>query len=539
MTTITTRSGKGSALTHQELDDNFTNLNTDKLEATGNVTQSGNVSVVGTVTAATVTALGNVSAGNVLTGGSITATGNITANNIGNIAALNLNGNASQVLYGNGVFAAVAGGGSGSPGGSDSQIQYNDGGSFGGNVALTFNDTTGTITLGNITVNTRNIKTDNIDLANATANGVSTPWRIMIGNGYQGSANTAYDLLQAGTITSSLGTPRVLIADTQEMPNTGVRGTQLTNYLWAIQSANISNTTQRVTACRNYVAWGGGANAYVYTGANAVFHIQGVSTQVQLGAGTNANLSALGNANTTSGAIASFNGVGVSAYSTANTIVGVYSQLTPQNPNVSAFGNATTCINYFAVIQSAPANANVTGTTTAVGYYVPPSTGFAGTAIATQSQGNIARQATNYHAFRNDDDLAKSRLGSLERFHEFTSNVTISSGNITVDKTAGQVQQVYMTSNVGNITFTNFVTRTQKPDTTQVNQTDTVTLIVQQGATPYTLTLPTGNANIRYAGGVSTVPSTANTTVLISVTGVYNYNTTSVNYLVTVSPEFQ
>ena len=33
MATITTRSGKGSALTHTEMDNNLTNLNTDKIEA--------------------------------------------------------------------------------------------------------------------------------------------------------------------------------------------------------------------------------------------------------------------------------------------------------------------------------------------------------------------------------------------------------------------------------------------------------------------------------------------------------------------------
>jgi hypothetical protein len=32
MSTLTTRAGKGSPLTNQELDDNFSNLNTDKLE---------------------------------------------------------------------------------------------------------------------------------------------------------------------------------------------------------------------------------------------------------------------------------------------------------------------------------------------------------------------------------------------------------------------------------------------------------------------------------------------------------------------------
>lgn len=40
MSTIVTRAGKGSALTHAEVDANFTNLNTDKLEA-GAITSSG------------------------------------------------------------------------------------------------------------------------------------------------------------------------------------------------------------------------------------------------------------------------------------------------------------------------------------------------------------------------------------------------------------------------------------------------------------------------------------------------------------------
>jgi hypothetical protein len=43
MATITTRSGKGSALTHTELDNNFSNLNSDKVEASGD-TITGNLS---------------------------------------------------------------------------------------------------------------------------------------------------------------------------------------------------------------------------------------------------------------------------------------------------------------------------------------------------------------------------------------------------------------------------------------------------------------------------------------------------------------
>ena len=42
MATIVTRSGKGSSLTHTEVDANFTNLNSDKLEVAGG-TMSGNL----------------------------------------------------------------------------------------------------------------------------------------------------------------------------------------------------------------------------------------------------------------------------------------------------------------------------------------------------------------------------------------------------------------------------------------------------------------------------------------------------------------
>lgn len=50
MSTIVTRSGKGSPLTHNEVDANFSNLNTDKI-------QSGNTVAALTITSATVTDL--------------------------------------------------------------------------------------------------------------------------------------------------------------------------------------------------------------------------------------------------------------------------------------------------------------------------------------------------------------------------------------------------------------------------------------------------------------------------------------------------
>ena len=49
MATIVTRSGKGSPLTNTEVDSNFTNLNTDKLETSGG-TITGDLNVDGDAT---------------------------------------------------------------------------------------------------------------------------------------------------------------------------------------------------------------------------------------------------------------------------------------------------------------------------------------------------------------------------------------------------------------------------------------------------------------------------------------------------------
>lgn len=47
MATIVTRAGKGSPLTHNEVDSNFTNLNTDKVELTGTSPVSITVNTAG------------------------------------------------------------------------------------------------------------------------------------------------------------------------------------------------------------------------------------------------------------------------------------------------------------------------------------------------------------------------------------------------------------------------------------------------------------------------------------------------------------
>jgi hypothetical protein len=76
MATIVTRAGKGVTLTFTEVDSNFTNLNTDKLEASGG-TITGYKETVFSLGTTSGTVAPNVANGNVQT---ITLNGNLTLN---------------------------------------------------------------------------------------------------------------------------------------------------------------------------------------------------------------------------------------------------------------------------------------------------------------------------------------------------------------------------------------------------------------------------------------------------------------------------
>jgi hypothetical protein len=284
---------------------------------------------------------------------------------------------------------------------------------------------------------------------------------------------------------------------------------------------------------------GGGASGNTFTVTNNTA-IQALSNQIDIGRGTNANLSAVGNiALSNAVPVVSFNQISVAAGSSANIAVGVQSAITATANTGSGWGNVTSAACFYGSFTSGLANTSTAPTEKFASYYYPganTSVNIFGSVGA--SLGSMVRNANVYHAFRNDDDLAKSKLGMLDSFHELNANTSTTTGTVNISKTSGQVQTIYPTGNVTIGSFTNFVTRVQRPDSVYVNAADTVTLIIEQGATPYTVTMPTGNAQIRYAGATSTVNATANTTVMISITGVYNYTTAANEYLVTISPEF-
>ena len=131
--------------------------------------------------------------------------------------------------------------------------------------------------------------------------------------------------------------------------------------------------------------------------------------------------------------------------------------------------------------------------------------------------------------------MAQNQLGSLRAYHTFQAGGN-TTGTWNIDKAAGQVQAISATGNVTIGTYTNFVT-TASNSVSNLNQTDTVTLIIEQGATPFTVTMPTGNAAIRYANGVSTVSATANSTTMIAITA-FRTAANATSYLTTISPAF-
>ena len=131
---------------------------------------TSNISGLGNI--ATINRDGNAS--NVLLGSGVFAQLDRTKiSGLGNIVTVNIDGNASNVLYGNGAFAAKP---NTVPAGSNTQVQFNDNGIFGGDAGLTFDKTTDLLTVtGNVSAG-NHVASGNVTGANL----VSTTGRIVV-----------------------------------------------------------------------------------------------------------------------------------------------------------------------------------------------------------------------------------------------------------------------------------------------------------------------------------------------------------------------
>jgi len=462
-----------------------------------------NITSVGTLTSVAVT--GNATAGNLLTGGIVSATGNITGNYF--------LGNGSQLT---GITTSA--------GGSNTQIQFNNAGVFAGNAALTFNNANGNTGIGNLIIGSvgfgnaggaqqiNTIANNNGTLASATTFGNG---QIVIGSGYFG--NLALNNLNGQAPKGG----KFVIWDSATVSdggNAGIRYATTGAVSQIVLGGNLNNNNTLFRAQASVLTIGGGANNYILS--------QSVGQGISGVAGTGGTLFigqpnttvALGNV-TVGGGVGLFGQEITYAGSTMGNAAAVLAQL--QNN-----GNTTTGMGLAIELKG---TSNVAATN-AIGILMRSNS------LQFGIQGsNTYRSATNYYFLRNDDDVAQNQLGSLRAYHTFQGGLT-SSGTVNIDKSAGQVQAVSATGNITIGSYTGFVT-TANDGTNNDSQTDTVTLIIEQGATPYTVTMPTGNAAIKYAGNVTTVTSTANTTTMIAITA-YRTAANATGYLTTISPGF-
>jgi len=138
---------------------------------TGNLTV-GNLDTNGTIVATTMSTTGNSTVNGVLqvgVSGSLKVLGNVNTSSssnvfLGNVENIHISGGINgYVLSTDGTgnlswSAGGGGGGNGTPGGSNTQVQYNDSGAFGGSAFLTFNEVTNTLQVaGNVIANSTQI----------------------------------------------------------------------------------------------------------------------------------------------------------------------------------------------------------------------------------------------------------------------------------------------------------------------------------------------------------------------------------------------
>jgi len=155
-----------------------------------------NITSVGTLTSLSVS--GNTRTGNLSTTGNANVSGLIVGSsaNLGAVGNVKITGGTSgQYLQTDGtgnLTWSTSTGGNGTPGGSNTQVQFNNAGAFGGVSGFAFNNTTGILTVPNVSAS-GNITSVNANLGNAvTAN-------YFIGNGTPMTFNTSANIIYVGT----------------------------------------------------------------------------------------------------------------------------------------------------------------------------------------------------------------------------------------------------------------------------------------------------------------------------------------------------
>ena len=198
-----------------------------------------------------------------------------------------------QVLLYNGsiwTYGTVTGGGGGSPGGSDTYVQFNDSGSFGGDSGLTYNKTTDSLTIaGDLAVNGSDITTTSTGTATVFSSNALNANAFLAASGITvGSSVGTLFVNNTQTALSgdlSLGVPRITTSSTGTAFVFNGSATTL-NIGGAATTVNIGATAGTTATIRGGTLSGNTTTQNVFNTAATVINAFGAATGLTIGSAT-------------------------------------------------------------------------------------------------------------------------------------------------------------------------------------------------------------------------------------------------------------
>jgi hypothetical protein len=437
--------------------------------------------------------------------------GNVNLGDVGNVTITG--GTNGYVLQTDGAgnldwTAMTGGGGNGTPGGSNTQIQYNDAGAFGGNAGFTFNEITGAVNIpGNIS-------------ATSITGFLATP------------SQTAITAVGSLTSLSVVGTATV--GNITTTGNVSITGNLAIGNLTA-NNANINNL--RLNADKVVLGNGAGTNTSVSGQGVTIGYFAGYTNQGDdaIAIGDAAGQTNQGNSSIAIGAGAGFigqgnnsiilNATGAQVNNTAANTFTVKPVRNVSTSNVLYYNNTTGEISYdiapnipFANVASTVSN-NAQPNITSVGTL---------TSVSVSGNANVGNLVTA--------GLITS-TGNLNAGNIITGGLVSATGNITssgrfVGNGSGltQLTGANVTGQVGNALLASTVYTNAQPNITSVGTL--TSLSVSGNATVGNLStagnITGGNIIGILTNGNSNISITANSNVNISANG--NANILTVYY---------
>jgi hypothetical protein len=414
-------------------------------------------------------------------------------------------------IFGNGSLLT---GITSSAGGSNTQIQYNNAGAFAGAPVFSFNNATGNVVAGNIVIQANTTSTgaaQNIytNSNQFVGNAATSPvlGRLLFGSGLSNVAGGSGDFSNNVDVGSNFRGARMLVADRYQKTDNGQRSRalSLTNFVDISGNLGTANSNSRIGSQVSELYIGGGNSLSTNPAV-----INGQSVTMSLG--TNGNATVGNTAITTSSLYQGF--VDLRTNSSLTNMLCYFPNFNNGTGNATAWTNAygispTTSGNAAIVNFSLVHMQNGSGNGWGVSSTVPP---------------------TNYYFLNNQDIRSESIVGPIRQYQDKTYLEATGSGTVAVDWDNGTSQVINLTGDM-TLTF-------QDPTVGTTNQRliHTVTLVIYQDGTGRSVTLPTASTTYRYAGGSSTVGTTANSVTMITISAIRVGGATQ--YLTTVSPEF-